>query len=284
MDRSPRVVEEARKLVDGALHDPAQLGIADDPLAVKGLSRGAVAPLVQYRHEFLRNGGGSDSWLRPYKEEALRPVPVRTVLELGKETARLIDAAGPSQGIKVSLTDTLVVTPLRERLWQLEAWHAKSGLSDSATLAALEAELRTRVPIPGTDQSVPLDQCLLFVALAIAGVQLVLASLLATLRANWPPADALDRSWIVLQPTALARVLTLGWLVAPALAWLTQVALRTLPRNQLPSSGDWLLAILLLATTTAVVWQARLIRRKLSAPSQSATPAQPIIPTRARAA
>jgi hypothetical protein len=260
-DRSPRVVEEARYLVDGALRRPEQLGIDADQV-LQDLHPGAAALLSQYRFEHLRLDADLDGSWRIDKEKALQPMLVDDVLALGQRVIKQVDQQGGKRG-ESDLTELLLVGPLRQRVARLKTWQEKSGLGPSAALEEVELALRSSVQIPGTDQKIPLDQCMLFVALGIAALQLMLTSLLATLRGLAPRREEQDLSWVMLQRGVLGLVLTYSCLVGPPLAWFAQDFLRSAEFNQLPKLGSLLLGGLLLATTAAVLRQARLVRREL---------------------
>lgn len=260
-DRSPRVVVKARQLVSGSLSYPQQFGFQDseEMLAELKLDHGDAAIFKQYHHEFLRHLDVIDPWPRQFEENALRPVSIGAVLKFGeKVTAQLDRTDAPP-----SLTGLSVDWGVRGCFAQLQTWHQKSGLSPSASLGEVEQALRSSVQIPGTDQKIPLDQCMLFVALGIAAIQTMLVSLLATLRALKPGREELDLSWVLFQRAPLGVLLTLGCLVGPPLVWFAQDFLRTAEFNELPGWNSRLLNGLLLATTFAVVRQARLVRREL---------------------
>lgn len=274
-DRSPRVVEEARRMIDTSLRDPATLGLAADPLA--DLPREVAAPWRQYRHEFLRHIDFNDlSWVAAQRD-SLRPLPIGVTIALGKHVLAKVDQQ-PTHGLR----EELVIRPLRAKLAQLETWHTRSGLSSSATLAEVEDELRSRLQIPGTEQAVAIEQCMLFVGLGILTLHILLTSIFITCRDLAFGADP-DRSWIVLHRAPLGPMLTMLWIALPAAAWIVQDLVRATRSGIPPGLWSWSMIAALLGTTLVAINAARRTRGELLA-SRTVTISPTVIEPARRAA
>lgn len=267
-DRPPRVIEGARELVDGCLANPRQLGIEGDLLAA--LPPAAAAPLKQYRHEYLRPGMSDRQW-HGYERQALAPLTIRVALELGRKTIELVD-----QGSVSGVTEQLVVSRLRSRLAWLESCQQRSGLSEAATMSEVEHALRSRLPIPGTDHTVPLDHCMLFAAVGLIALQLLLVSLLATTRALIGRRE-MDYSCVVFHSAPWGPLLTRFWIAGPALAWLLQALVRPAAYSEWPPVATAVLGALLLVTTVLALQAAKAARRAVLAAAQEQAGALQVI-------
>lgn len=274
-DRSPRVVDAAREVVDTCLMSSEGLGVQGEPL--DGLSPNLAMLFRQYRHEHLRYNATSDAALRRERSQALEPITIGAAVQLGNHVLAKIDAL-PVPGLR----ETLIVTPLRQSIARLETWQTQAGLGPAASLAQVETELRSRVPIPGTEQAIPVEQCMLFVGCGLFALQLYLASLLRTLR-RVAFGERIDRSWVVLHFGRFGAALTISWLSLPTLAWLGQALLRAVEVHQALELRAWLLGSAILAATVTTLWQVLRVRRDLLGQA-SVQPIAKVIPTRSKAA
>ncbi len=262
MDRSPPVVDTARTLLDRLLIRPESLGMASDPL--KTLPDGSTNTLELYRRMFLQPGLQFDASLVKDKREYLQAVSVGSVVELARQVLKdpQVIAAREQTPVKDILLD-----PIRTQLARLEVWQQKSGLTDAATLADVESELSTRVQIPGTEQSLGLRQCMLFMGLGIIGLQLYFTSLLVTLLDTaTTETEPVERSWIIFHRAPLGPLLTMLTLALPSAAWLAQQVL--LPMGEIgrsPPTHVWLIAAAVIATTVVSLRQAAFARQRLLA-------------------
>lgn len=260
LDRSPPVVDTARTLLDRLLIRPESLGISGDPL--KLLPDADAIPLELYRRQFLHPAFEVDASLVREKREYLQEVSVGSVVELARNVLKdpQVIAAREQTPIK-----DLLLEPIRTQLARLEVWEQKSGHTQAATLADVETELSTRVQIPGTEQSLGLRQCMLFIGLGIVGLQLYFTSLIATLLdAFTTESEPVERSWLIFHRAPLGPMLSMLTLALPSAAWLAQQLLLPLGEiGRTPPTYVWGIAAAIVITTMISLRQATVARQRL---------------------
>lgn len=262
LDRSPAVIETARHLLDRLLIRPESLGLTGDPL--KTLPDASANSLAMYRRLLLHPAFEIDGALVAEKREFLQQVSVGSVVELARQ---VLDHPEVTAARKQYPVKDILLDPIRSQLAQLEVWQQKSSLSSAATLADIEHELSTRVQIPGTDQSLGLRHCMMFLGLGIIGLHLYFTSLLMTLGEELAHGDvAIERSWILVHRAPLGPLLTMLTLALPSAAWLAhQVLLPFGDIGKTPPLAVWVIAALVGITTAVSLRQAALTRQNVLA-------------------
>lgn len=254
-DEPPKVLETACDIVHGSMLQPKDYNTECDPLLVLPYSQ--RGPLAAYRHQFLRHDVPDEPFMVRAQLSTMEAIPVESVLTLGRTMIERTE-----NSIRTLSPREFALPGLRQSVSRLETWHAKSGLSASATMLDVRTELASKVQVPGTEHAVDLQQCMGFVGLALVGAYLYLSSLFGTLSRLPRDDQSSDRSWVLLHRAPLGPALLALWLVLPAVAWQCEHILMPIGlREQWPGSGTWLLAAAVAATTLSTLWTALAARR-----------------------
>lgn len=267
LDEPPPVIDTAYGIVLRTIGRSESPLFEIDPL--KTLPPGYQTQLAQVRHECFRYQGGF--YQGAYQEccAALEPVEVEAVLALGREVLKQTEQSETTKS-KWFLT----IEALRRDLARLESWHHKGGLSSASSLLDLQSQLDSRIQVPGTEQSLDVPHCLIFIGLGIAALQLYLLSLLSTMAELAPGDTTSARSWVVLHRRPIGPVLATLWIWLPGIAWLAAAVLVPLGRlGGHPTALDWTIAALIGATLVPMPrLMAKARNRHLVEPSTPTTP------------